>query len=100
MGLSAFSMFIRGAVVKYAEANHGQFPDDLSRLQPYCEPAAGNMLVQLYEIEPAAVVKDPMAHVTGDWIITRKVKVNPDSTRRLAIFNDGGSAWYDSDARD
>jgi RNA polymerase sigma factor (sigma-70 family) len=92
-----FSVLIKEALGKYSQAHNGQFPSDLSQLQSWCDPAVGNALIQLYEIVPASVVKD--SHVDGDWIITRKVRANPESTLRLATFM-GGSAWYNSDSRD
>jgi RNA polymerase sigma factor (sigma-70 family) len=92
-----FSVLIKEALSKYSQANNGQFPSDLSQLNPYCDAAVGNALIQLYEIAPASVVRD--SHVDGDWIIARKIRANPDSTLRLATFM-GGSVWYNSDSRD
>jgi len=86
-----FGIFIQIALQKYATATNGQFPTSLSQLQPYCEPPVYNVMLDLYEIKPAAVVKD--FDVDSDWVVTRKVRVNRNSTSRLAIFADGNGYW-------
>jgi RNA polymerase sigma factor (sigma-70 family) len=111
---SRFASIIISALQKYSEANNAQFPTDFSQLQPYCNPAVVNMLAQFYEIAPASIVKDApvkMAngvsmsadvphHVLGDWIITRKIRTNPNSTSRLAIFNAGETYWQSPPGND
>lgn len=93
---SRFSNLVQGALNKYALANNGQFPTQFSVLNPFCEPAVVEMLEQLYEIKPvdilpANVVKD--FNVKVEWVVTRKQRVNSNSTSRLATFIYGSAYW-------
>jgi RNA polymerase sigma factor (sigma-70 family) len=99
---------VEEALSKYSEDNNGKFPDTLSELQPYCSPDIGSILQQLYEIAPSSIVHDTPSkfggsgvtirydtppNLLGQWIITRKVRPNPTSTTRLAIFYGGFTSW-------
>jgi type II secretory pathway pseudopilin PulG len=91
-----FGNLVQLALQKYSQANNGQFPGELSQLQPYCEASVQDMLSQLYEIKPAnilpeSVVKDLSVRV--DWVVTRKKRVNSNSTSRLALFANGNAHW-------
>ncbi len=102
-----FGTIVAKALMDYAEANNKQFPSDLSQLQPYCDPAVEDTLTQLYEIAPASIVKDAPTkfvngvrmsddtslNMIGNWVITRKIRPNPNSTSRLAIFTGGQTYW-------
>jgi hypothetical protein len=91
-----FTGLIGEAVRQFEQANNGQFPTDLSQLLQYCDPAVGRTMMDLYEIVPRNAVKDPTFDAGSDWIITRKVTVNPGSPldRHLAVVKDGRRAWY------
>ncbi len=89
-----FTGYIGEAVRQFEQANNGQFPSDLSQLLPYCDPAVGRTMLDLYQIEPRSAVQDTKGGLTGDWIITRKNPVNPSSPDRLAVIGDGRRAWY------
>jgi hypothetical protein len=89
-----FTGFIGEAVRQFEKANNGQFPTDLSQLLQYCDPAVGSTMLDLYEIVPRTAVQDPKGSLTGDWLITRKVPVNPGSREQLAVVGDGKRAWY------
>jgi hypothetical protein len=92
----AFGNRVSEALRKYSAANNGQFPGELSQLQPFCERGVAVILVQLYEIRPASVlspwlVKD--LNIKTDWVITRVRPVNAYSGSHLAIFADGKAYW-------
>lgn len=101
-------MAVEDALRKYGQANNGKFPDTLSELQPYCSSDVGSILEQLYEIAPSSIVHDTPTSpfhngvqmtaavpqsALGDWVITRKVRPNPTSTSRMAIFYGGFTYW-------
>jgi RNA polymerase sigma factor (sigma-70 family) len=102
-----FGAIVGNALMKYSDANNRQFPTDLSQLQPYLDPAAEDMLTQLYTIAPASIVKDPPPKfvngvrmseakpMIGNWIITRKIPTDTNSPSRFAIY-DGGATWWQS----
>jgi hypothetical protein len=94
--------------MEYSQANNRKFPDDLSELQPYCDPDIENLLEQLYEIAPSSIVYDTPSkiyngvtisaaelppNILGQWVITRKVRPNPTSTTRIALFTGGFDYW-------
>jgi RNA polymerase sigma factor (sigma-70 family) len=63
------------ALQKYIQANNGQFPDDLSQLQPYFDPPVDDAILQRYEIVPASSI--PKAKEVGnDWLVAQKVRVD------------------------
>jgi hypothetical protein len=93
---SRFSNLVQAALNKYSLANNRQFPAQFSLLGPFCEPAVVEKLEQLYEIKPAdilpaSVVKD--ADVKVEWVVTRKQRVDSNSTSRLATFINGSAYW-------
>ena len=84
------------ALRKHGSANNGQFPDNLSQLQPYCDPVAADMLLQLYEIIPVTVLPERTVeelNIKDKWAITRKSRVNSNSTSRLAITMFSSFYW-------
>jgi RNA polymerase sigma factor (sigma-70 family) len=96
------------ALAAYANANNGQFPDNLSELQPYLDSDLENLLEQLYEIMPSSIVHDSITNgshngvtirydtppnILGQRVIIRKVRPNPTSTSQLAIFDYGFTYW-------
>ena len=91
-----FAGFIGEAVRQFEQAHNGQFPTELSQLGPYCAPAVGRTMLDFYEVAPRSAVRDTKADLPGDWIITRKVPVNPGSRNRLAVVKDGRRAWYEN----
>ena len=107
-----FGALVANALMKYSDANNQQFPSDLSQLQPYLDPAAEDMLTQLYAIAPASIVKDaPPKFVNGvrmsdanpmigNWIITRKIPADPNSPSRFAIYTGGTTYWQSSSGSD
>jgi RNA polymerase sigma factor (sigma-70 family) len=101
--MSGFMSEIRMAELEFEKANSGRFPDALAQLLPLLDSAKGQVLLENYEIVPAKTINDPNAKITGDWVIVRKARVNPNSNtsmERLAAYAGGQSAWYHSDTRD
>jgi RNA polymerase sigma factor (sigma-70 family) len=98
---SDFGVNIQIALRKYSDANHGQFPTDLSQLQPYCDPNVEDILQQLYEIKPASILPASQVkamNIKTDWVVIRKKRSIPHSTSRGAYFV-GGSLWWQSPPR-
>ena len=53
-------------------------------------------LRELYEIKPANILSERVREDISakfDWVITRKQRVNSNSTSRLAIFTYGDAYW-------
>ncbi len=70
------------ALTRYMQANNGQFPTDLSQLQPYFKSPIDNAILQRYEIVPAKPFSDPpLEMVVGDWIIVSKAPVDSMDSR-------------------
>lgn len=93
-----FGTFIQTALQKYSDANNGQFPTDLSQLQPYCDPDVEAVLQQLYAIKPVSILPANQIkemNLKTDWVVTRKKRVVFNSTSRAAYFADG-NAWWQS----
>jgi hypothetical protein len=91
-----FGDLVQRALREYSSANNGQFPNDLSQLGPYCEPMVMDTLRELYEIKPANILSERVREDISakfDWVITRKQRVNSNSTSRLAIFTYGDAYW-------
>ena len=91
-----FGIFIQVALQKYGQANNGQFPTDLSQLQPYCDAAVADVLQQLYEIRPASILPASTVkemNITTDWVVTRKRRMVPNSPSHTAFFANGCASW-------
>ena len=91
-----FGIFIQVALQKYGQANNGQFPTDLSQLQPYCDAAVADVLQQLYEIRPASILPARTVkemNITTDWVVTRKRRMVPNSPSHTAFFANGCASW-------
>lgn len=63
------------AFEKYAKANNGQPPTNLSQLIPHLNPPVDAAMMQRYEIVPAADLVTNLQG-DGDWVITQKAPVN------------------------
>jgi hypothetical protein len=66
-----------------ALANPGQFPTDLSQLQPYFNPPVDPSILQRWEVAPKAAV--PSLGMGGDWIITQVAIVDADYDERYGV---------------
>ncbi|MGO9243233.1 MAG: hypothetical protein ACLPT4_01250 [Verrucomicrobiia bacterium] len=72
------------ALQQYAQVNNGQFPTDLSQLNPYFESPIDDAILQRFEIVPTKSLVSSLAELGGDWLITQKAPVNKEDAR-LAV---------------
>ena len=83
------------AVSQYAKANGGQFPTDLSQLQPYFKSPLDQAILDRWQIQPQSAL--PNQSMGGDWVITEKSPVDSALDNRWAIGIGGyGSTSYPS----
>lgn len=95
-----FGVNIQIALGKYADANQGKFPTDLSQLQPYCDSKVEALLEQLYEIKPASILPADQVKeldIKTDWVVVRKEPSSAGS--RGAFFANGCIFWNPSSSR-
>jgi len=95
--IGKFAGVMQGVLQKYAQANNGQFPSDLSQLQPYCDPNVETILQQRYEIKPASIlprstVKD--LDIKTDWVIAGKQTIASNTGDYIAIWANGESYFW------
>lgn len=92
-----FATAVSEALKKYAMANNGQFPDDLSELQPYDDVNVEEILQQRYEIKPVNVLSQGIIHfldLKNDRVIASRFTFGNNSTSHLAIFPGGGYTYF------
>jgi RNA polymerase sigma factor (sigma-70 family) len=97
--IGRFAGLMQGVLRKYAQANNGQFPSDLSQLESYCDPNVEAILQQRYEIKPSSIlppstVKD--LNIKTDWVIAGKQPVASNTADYVAIWADGESYFWNS----
>ncbi len=90
-----FGKMAMNALQKYIQANNGQFPTDLSQLQPYFNTPVDDAILERYEIVPANTI--PKAkEMSGSWLIVQKARVdeNDKNDGREVIGPNGyGNSW-------
>jgi len=79
------------ALRQYIQANNGQFPSDLSQLQPYFNPPVDAAILQRWQILPA--IDFPNTSVGADWAVTQKVAVDDEYDECLVLGPDGGGGF-------
>jgi hypothetical protein len=85
-----FAPLARNALQQFAQANAGQFPSDVSQLQPFFPSPIDGAILQRYEIVPANSLYQKFAGSGTDPVITEKVPVNAELDKsRLAIGLNG-----------
>lgn len=84
---SKFAALLQPALHAYLEAHAGQFPADLSELQPYLKPPADAAMLERYAIVPAEEL--PSLQMGGDRIITQKAPVDAEFDPRIGIGPQG-----------
>jgi hypothetical protein len=72
------------AMRKYSGDNAGQYPTDLSQLQPYLTAPIDAAILQRYEIVPTTSLVSEL-QPAGDWVITQIAPVNPALDMRSAF---------------
>jgi RNA polymerase sigma factor (sigma-70 family) len=83
-GATRFGMVLQGALSKYAQANNGKFPTDLSQLLPYLDAPVDSAILQRYQIMPGIYLGND-AEVVGDWAITQNAALDERADLRIAI---------------
>jgi hypothetical protein len=78
-----------GALQKYAVANGGQMPQQLSDLSPYFRAPLEPDILDRYEIVPAKSLVQQL-QVGGDWLITEKTPVDAALDIRNSMGLTGG----------
>jgi hypothetical protein len=89
-GESKFISDLQPALIKYMEANNGQFPTDLTQLQPYLKTPVDPAILDRWGIVPANSIKS--LGVGGDWIITQRSAPDGEFDQRYGV----GSFGYGS----
>lgn len=86
-----FAEVVEKALQNYAQANGGQFPGDLSQLQPDCDADVEDILQERYDIRPASILPPrnvKALNIKTDWVIAEKDPVAPN-TGHMAIYTNG-----------
>jgi RNA polymerase sigma factor (sigma-70 family) len=84
---------MHNALSQYMSANNGQFPTDLSQLQPYFKTPIDEAILNRWEILPQSAL--PNQSMGGDWVITEKSPVDQNLDTRWAIGQSGyGNTSY------
>jgi RNA polymerase sigma factor (sigma-70 family) len=90
-----FGKMAMKALQKYIQANNGQFPADISQLQPYFDSPVDDAILQRYEIVSVETI--PKAKEFSDsWLIAQKVRIdeNYKGDSREVIGPKGyGNSW-------
>lgn len=81
------STLLQPALKEYMRANNGQFPTDLSQLQPHFKSPVDNAILERWEIMPAEKIKS--LGLGGDVIISQKAAVDDVYDTRFAVGPSG-----------
>lgn len=92
-----FAEVVENALQKFSQAHNGQFPGDLSQLQPYCDASVDKILQQRYEIKPASIL--PASSVKSqsiktDWVIAGKDPVASNTADHIAIYTNSYTYFW------
>lgn len=91
-----FAIIVSQALANYSKANNGQFPDDLSQLQPYGDADMENILQQRYEIKPVSVLDQNtvrFSNIKSDHVIATQFIQQNGQYSHIAIYP-GGYAYF------
>jgi len=86
-GENKFASMLQPALSQYVQANNGQFPIDLSQLQPYFTSPVDGAILQRWEITSPKTV--PNIGVGEAGIITQKAAVDDVFDSRIAVGSRG-----------
>ena len=75
---------LSNALWDYGKKNNGQFPIELSQLNPYFKSPVDDSVLQEWTILPMNSLPDQM-RIDGDWVITQKAPVNPAFDQRIVF---------------
>ena len=74
---------LHAALGKYMQANNGQWPTDVSQLEPYFAPPVERALWERWEIVSHTAF--PGREFAGEWVLTEKATVDPEFDSRHTI---------------
>ena len=80
-----FAGTLFNALKQFGQANNGQFPTDLSQLQPYFTAPVDPAMLARFEIVPANSLCAYLAELGGNSLITEKAPINEKLDPRCAI---------------
>ena len=86
-----FRPMMQLALRQYIQANNGQFPTDLSQLQPYFNPPVDAAILPRWQILPAADFPNTSAGTV--WVVTQKAAVDDEYDECLVLGPDGGGGF-------
>jgi len=86
-----FASMTTAALKKYSQENNGQFPAQLSQLNPYFKSPVDDTVFQRWKIAPAKDFRF-VPESAGEWIFTEKMPVDEAYDTRFAIGIDGVSS--------
>jgi len=72
------------ALQQYGKNNNGQFPTDLSQLEPYFKAQVDASVLMGWQIVSTSSLP-PEMRVAGDWVITQKAPANADLNQRVVV---------------
>ncbi len=75
---------VEGPLMEYVQANNGQFPNDISQLQPYLKTPEDRAILERYQIIPA-IYLGQNAEMIGEWAITQKTPVDEQQDVRVSM---------------
>ena len=87
-----FGEMANSALKKYIKANNGQFPANLSQLQPYFKSPVDDAILQRYGIVPASSI--PSAKMGDTWLIAQKAPVGNNDSREVIGSEGYGHPGY------
>jgi hypothetical protein len=97
LAVDRFATLVERVLQKYSQANGGQFPTDLSQLQPYCAQGVENILQRRYEIGPASVLPKAQIqplHTKTESVIAGKESVSAICGNHIAIYTNGHAYFW------
>ena len=86
-GESKVASLLKQALTAYMRGSGGQFPTDLSQLQPFFSAPVDDAVLQRWEIAPVATVES--LGMGGDMVITQKAAVDDVFDTRYGIGPNG-----------
>lgn len=89
-GESKIASQLKQALTAYMRGSAGQFPTDLSQLQPFFSAPVDDAVLQRWEIAPAATVES--LGMGGDVVITQKAAVDDVFDTRYGIGPNGSGS--------
>jgi hypothetical protein len=84
-----FAPLAQRALKAYAQVHDGQFPTEVSQLQPFFASPVEDVILERYAVVPAKSLIDDLAKVDENWVITPKAPVNEQHDLRIGVGLNG-----------